>query len=322
MFKFILLMLFTMSGVFAAAHSTKKDLPDLTEIILTDDNVISMKSAFTSDSVSELIEQAAKLDSRLPGGQPIYLFLRTPGGSIQAGLELFEYLKGLNRPVHTITLFAASMGFQTVQQLGKRYILENGVLMSHRARGGIDGEFGGGTAQMDTRYGLWLRRIQALDAHTVKRTNGKQTLKSYQAAYANELWLNGKEAVDQGYADAVVKVKCDASLEGKVEKLSMNFIFITIEVTIPKCPLRTRIINTQSNIHTNRGVMKMQDFISINPSFKTCEQIEKENAASLYASKEVVCALDPNLNMTTINNEIKKATDFLIKDLSEHVIRN
>lgn len=315
--KFLLTLLLMISATAFAAKKT-------TEITLTDDNVISLKSAFDHESVGQLIEEASKLDSRLPSGQPIYLFLRTPGGSIQAGLELFEYLKGLNRPVHTITLFAASMGFQTVQQLGKRYILRNGVLMSHRARGGMQGEFGGGTAQMDTRYGLWLRRVQSLDQDTVKRTNGKQTLKSYQSAYANELWLNGEEAVAQGYADELVTLKCDSSLDGKVEKVTEQSLFFSVDLLVPKCPLKTRPVGTNTNIVTNKGPMTLEVFIAKNPTFKKCADIEKENTEDRYneVKKEVVCALDEELSVAKINQQVRAMADFLTQDLTAKVIRN
>lgn len=150
---FLILLLFTitMSTVFAK------------EIVLTKDNSVVLNGAFTGKSVSNLIGEIQKLDAELKSGYPIYLFLNTPGGSIQAGLELFEFIKGVNRPIHTITLFAASMGFQTVQHLGKRYVLEYGVLMSHKAYGGFEGEFGGETSQIDSQYGLWLRRLKMMD---------------------------------------------------------------------------------------------------------------------------------------------------------------
>ena len=293
-----------------------------TEIVLTDDNVISLRSAFTDESVGKLIEEADKLNSRLPSGQPIYLFLRTPGGSIQAGLELFEYLKGLNRPVHTITLFAASMGFQTVQQLGQRYILKYGILMSHKASGGVQGEFGGGYSQLDSRYGLWLRRIDLLDQDTVNKTKGKQTLTSYRAAYANELWLNGQEAVDQGYADKVVTVKCDSSLESKTEDATINAIFFSVNVKLSKCPLKTKPLSVEAELETNTGKMKLNQFMVKNPSFKTCAQQETENASAFNQTKDVVCTVDPTLTVDKISKEMKAASEMFSKDLTNSVIRN
>jgi len=171
--------------------------------------------------------------------------MNTPGGSIQSGIELIEALNGMNRPINTVTLFSASMGFQIVQNLGDRLILKNGVLMSHRASGQMSGSFGGQRpSQMDNRYNLWLSRIQEFDEQTVKRTNGKQTLESYQKAYANELWLTGQQAVEAGYADKIVTVRCDSSLDG-VTTHSANLFGFTISYDLDNCPLNTNPINVR-----------------------------------------------------------------------------
>jgi ATP-dependent Clp protease protease subunit len=315
----VLIMSLTMSG-FGLAKNHKPPTK-MKEVILTDDNVISLRSAFSAESVSQVIEEATKLNSRLPSGHPIYLFLRTPGGSIQAGLELFEFLKGLNRPVHTVTLFAASMGFQTVQQLGKRYILKYGVLMSHPASGQINGQFSNGRDQMDSRYGLWLRRIAILDQDTVKRTNGKQTLESYRNSYASELWLNGEEAVNQGYADEVVTVKCDSSLEGKTETITESALFLSIDIKMPKCPLLLKPVDTKANIATNLGMMPLGDFLKHNPSFKTCAQKEEENKGSFNSSESpVICAIDPDLNIVKIKEAMTNAAKIFTEDLRNKII--
>ena len=197
------------------------------EITLTKDNTLVLDDAFSGDSVSKLLVQAKKMDASLKSGYPIYLFLNTPGGEIQAGLELIEGLNGINRPIHTVTLFAASMGWQLVQHLGERYILKYGVLMSHKARGQFSGEFGGGASQMDARYGLWLKRITIMDNQTVSRTNGKKTLKQYRSEYDNELWVSGAEAVEGGYADEVVTIKCGSDLNGTNDK-TINFFVLHI----------------------------------------------------------------------------------------------
>ena len=141
-------------AIFAIMLSFSVNAKDIT---LTEDNTAVLRQAFTAQSVTELKGDLLKLNANLKSGYPIYLVLYTPGGEIQKGFELFEFIKGLNRPVHTITIFAASMGFQTVQHLGTRYILNYGILMSHFSRGGSRGQYGGtGMPSQRRSYdGLW-----------------------------------------------------------------------------------------------------------------------------------------------------------------------
>jgi len=216
---------------------------DSKRIVLSSDNTVNLNGEINSDSVSAVIQALQKLDSN--SKKPIYLFMYTPGGSIQDGLELIEAAKGMNRPVETITMFSASMGFQTVQALGKRFIVKNGVLMSHRAAGGFEGSFGGQSpSQVDSRYNFWLQRIKELDEQTVARSHGKQTMASYLDLYKNEAWFTGTQAVEQGFADGIVTVHCDKSLDGTVPK-SASFLGMLITYETSKCPLITAPLNVR-----------------------------------------------------------------------------
>lgn len=249
------------------------------EIVLSKDNTLILDAEIDGESVSKVLVRARELDAANKSGYPIRLFLNTPGGSIQDGLELFEGLKSINRPVDTITLFAASMGFQTVQNLGRRYILGNGVLMSHKARGGFQGEFGDGFSQLDSRYALWMDRILAMDSMTVKRTNGKQTLKSYRAQYENELWMTGAKAVSLGYADEVVTVRCDKTLSGTHDQ-SFYSLGMEIRLSFSDCPIITYPVSVEVVLPTNKGVMTLTDFLAKGGVFKSKDD-------SSYSSPEL-----------------------------------
>lgn len=214
-------------------------------ILLTKDNTVSLNGEINPDSVANTILALQKLDSKSKSDKPIYLFIYSPGGDIQSGLELIEAAKGLNRPVDTIVLFAASMAFQITENLGTRNIFKNGVLMSHRAAGGFEGYFGGEQpSQLDSRYSFWLQRLKELDEQTVARTNGKQTLQSYQKQYANETWMTGEQAVEGGYADNIVNVHCDSSLSGLDHK-SASFMGVNFTYDVSYCPLITSPMNVQ-----------------------------------------------------------------------------
>lgn len=291
--KFMLSVL-TALTMMLAVPAQAKGLPVLK---LTKDNTAVLFGVVDSTSVSDVMQQIQKLDSSLKSGYAINLVLYTPGGSIQDGLELIEYLKSVNRPINTVTVFAASMGFQIAQNLRNRYILQNGVLMSHKAAGGFEGEFGDGNSQIDSRYGLWMSRILEMDNQTVAKTKGKQTLKSYRAAYQNELWLTGEQSVKQGYADLVISASCDKSLAG-IRTQRLEFMGMGINVNYSECPLNTNPLSIEMEIPTNKGVMKHADFLAKGGVF-----LKDNKEAGGYGAPELYCT-DPSLTMEILKKSM------------------
>jgi ATP-dependent protease ClpP protease subunit len=83
------------------------------------------------DSVDAAMKEIAVLHANLPSGEPIYLSLFTPGGSILAGNLLINFLQSLDREIHTISVFAASMGFVIAQSLDNRYAVPGAIMMAH-----------------------------------------------------------------------------------------------------------------------------------------------------------------------------------------------
>lgn len=210
-------------------------------VTLTKDNTVVMNKEFDGDTVAQVAQKARELDSKLKSKEPLFLVLDSPGGSIFAGMELIENLNNLNRPVHTISIFSASMGFQTVQGVkGKRLMVPNGTLMSHKARGGVSGEFPG---QLDSRYSYILSVVQDLDKRVVSRTGGTHTFASYEALIENEYWCTPASCVKQGLADGVASVKCDSSLGGThetvMDKAVMMGMALELIGTFSDCPTTT-----------------------------------------------------------------------------------
>lgn len=218
-------------------------------ITLKKSNLVILDESFTQKSVAKVSLDLMSKDISLPKGERLVLFLNTPGGSIQAGVELIDLINGLSRPVDIVCMFCASMGFQTLQNAtGYRFITNYGTAMSHKASGGFKGEFPG---QLDSRYNYYKKRLVELDKKTVKRTKGKHTLKSYRSLYENEYWCDGQECVNQGFVDSVVNVRCDKSLLGykDVEILTM---FGVVSVVISNCPIITGVIEIKNKDNFTR----------------------------------------------------------------------
>ena len=248
--KIVLSLLIILAMVLIPRTSVSKGNGPET-VVLSKTNTLVLGGDVYGDSVSAVISKAKELDYSLNSGrghiitnkEPLYLFLNTPGGSIQSGLEMIEALNGIGRPVNTITLFAASMGFQIAQNLNDRLVLKNGVLMSHRAAGEFQGSFGGiQPSQVDNRYKFWLDRVKEMDDQTVSRTMGKQTYETYTKQYQNEMWLTGTKAVEQGYADRIVVAKCDSSLNG-VSTKHASILGFDIAYDLDNCPLNSSPMN-------------------------------------------------------------------------------
>jgi ATP-dependent protease ClpP protease subunit len=267
------------------------------------------------DSTAAVAQKAKEMDARLPSGEPIFLVLDTPGGYIDYGLEMISNLQNMNRPVHTVTLFAASMGFQTVQGLEKRYILANGTLMAHKARGGFYGEFPG---QLDSRYTYYLRKVTRMDQIAVDRTNGKHTLQSFRNLIENEYWCDGQDCVAQGFADQVVKPACDKSLGGIKSIIWDRFLYQNKVV---------EIILEKSNCPTITGYLGFNVYIDGKPLFsdgpdalkKKPEEKTTVNPKDYYYSQPVNSSAFAGMTSETIDN-IKKMIEERVNKIGQHQV--
>jgi ATP-dependent protease ClpP protease subunit len=226
--KFIGLLITALISVTAKATETTP------VITLTERNTLVIRNVINSQSVASLQDKANKLSQGLSKNEKIYLFLDTPGGSVQSGNEMVSTLRGLPQRVDTITNFAASMGFITVQSLGTRYILPNGILMSHRAAGGAEGQIPG---ELNTRVNFFTDMLDAQDAEIAKRVN--MSKKDYQKLIVNEHWVFGSKAVSTKMADKVVLARCNKVLsEGRVNETVYTF-FGPVQLVYSACPLIT-----------------------------------------------------------------------------------
>ena len=186
----------------------KSQKPKPTVLELSPRNTIVFNAIVIGPTVQYAIRKLRELDKKLAPGEPIYVLLDTPGGSVIDGMNFINAANSLDRPVHTITIFAASMGFVFVQHLGTRYILPNGILMSHRGKVGVQGEING---ELDELIRFFKEISRQIDEVCAERLGMK--LEEYQKRIADEWWLYGSEALKHDAADEVVLIKCSAEME-------------------------------------------------------------------------------------------------------------
>jgi ATP-dependent protease ClpP protease subunit len=210
-------------------------------IELSERNTLTVRGEISDSSVAAWQKEVMAKSSKLDSDSPFYVVLDTPGGSIVSGNQLIDTLHSIPQKVDSITIFAASMGFQIVQNLGERHVVPSGVLMSHRAKlDGIGGELPG---ELLTRIGFYMRMITTLDAVAASRMD--MSLAAYQDMIRDEYWVTGDEAVNDGAADDLVLVRCDESMSGTTTQTVM-FLMFPIEVTFSKCPVITAPLSIEA----------------------------------------------------------------------------
>jgi ATP-dependent Clp protease protease subunit len=214
------------------------------EILLNESNTLSLRGPVTSSSIGDLSVNLNRLNS-IETGEPIYLVMNTPGGSVYAGFDFIRLAETSKRKINTITIQAASMGFHIVEAMsGDRLMLSYSTLMSHKASGGFNGEFPG---QLNSRLAHVMSHIVEADKSVVARTKGKQTMESYSNLIQNEYWANGSKAIKDGFADDIVTARCSDELLNGSSTIQFATMFGNVDVSFSKCPLITSPLKVESD---------------------------------------------------------------------------
>ena len=188
---FLLLFLFSVWTANIYAHHP---------IYLNVSNVITIKDAIDDETATSFLHKLNMLKNK----NGIYVYLDTPGGSVESGNKILMEIQKYN--LSCIADRAYSMGFVILQGCANRYIKHYGRLMQHHISYTIKNEKG----KIDS-YSNFIDQIETelvgLQADRIQIPHDEFRLKTM-----NEWWMVGKYAIDNNCADQIVDVFCDTKL--------------------------------------------------------------------------------------------------------------
>ncbi|WP_302893277.1 ClpP family protease [Actinomadura luzonensis] len=132
----------------------------------------------------------------------ITLYINSPGGSVSAGMAIYDMMEYVPNDVSTVVMgMAASMGqfLLTAGARGKRYALPHARVMMHQPSGGI-----GGTAADIAIQAEQMLYVKKTLAERIAFHTG-QSLDQIEADSDRDRWFTAEEAKDYGFIDHVVR---------------------------------------------------------------------------------------------------------------------
>ncbi|MDR1213122.1 MAG: ATP-dependent Clp protease proteolytic subunit [Propionibacteriaceae bacterium] len=161
--------------------------------------IIFLGSEVQDENANAICAQMLLLNAEDPN-RDIYLYINSPGGSVDSGMAIFDTMQWISNDVATVAMgLAASMGqfLLSAGAQGKRFALPHSRIMMHQPSGGL-----GGTAS-DIR-------IQAEQSVHIKKTMSAliaehtgQTVAQIEADSDRDRWFTAEEALAYGFIDHV-----------------------------------------------------------------------------------------------------------------------
>jgi len=167
---------------------------------LLKDRIIFLGSAITDEVANVVIAQLLFLQAEDPE-KDIHLYINSPGGSVTAGLGIYDTMQHIKPDVSTICVgMAASMGslLLAAGAKGKRYALPNSEVMIHQPLGGVRGQ----AADIKIHADWILKTKQKLNQIYVERTG--QPLEKIERDTDRDFFMSAEEAKEYGLIDAVI----------------------------------------------------------------------------------------------------------------------
>lgn len=154
------------------------------------------------ESAEKVVNRLLFLEANDPG-KDIFFYINSPGGMVTSGMVIYDTMKLISSPVHTICMgLAASMGSILLSggTKGKRLIFPNGRVMIHQPS--LGGMYGQATDIEITAKEI--QKTKELSAQILADNCGKsfeQVMKDFDRDY----WMNAKEAQEYGIVDGIAQ---------------------------------------------------------------------------------------------------------------------
>ncbi|MDD1477335.1 ATP-dependent Clp protease proteolytic subunit [Arthrobacter sp. H16F315] len=166
---------------------------------LLKERIIWLGSEVRDENANAICSQLLLLSAENPE-KDIYLYINSPGGSVTAGMAIYDTMQFIPNDVVTVaTGLAASMGQFLLSSgtKGKRYATPNARILMHQPSGGI----GGTASDIKIQAELILHMKKVMAELTADQTG--QSVETILKDNDRDKWFTAKEALDYGFFDKI-----------------------------------------------------------------------------------------------------------------------
>ena len=183
-----------------AGEGSQLGLGDSVYQRLLKERIIWLGGEVRDENANAICAQLLLLAAEDPD-RDIYLYINSPGGSVTAGMAIYDTMQYIKPDVVTVGMgLAASMGqfLLTAGAPGKRYITPHTRVLLHQPLGGA----GGSAPESRINAALLLGMKKELAAITASRTG--KTVEQVEADGDRDHWFTAQEALEYGFVDRVI----------------------------------------------------------------------------------------------------------------------
>lgn len=205
------------------------------DVEFTTKNLIILRGPIMAKTASKFIADFHTLEHK-DEVQKIYIYVKSPGGSIFAGDYISNIISSSKKEVIVVIDFAASMAFHIAHFADKRLMIPTGTMMQHHASGSPgDGEF----PNVDKRWNWIKRKVEMMKKHDAASCTNT-SLKQFKENIDRDWWLLSDEALRAGCIDAIAtRVTCSKDLINQHVFEEVSFSGINVRMKWSGCPLET-----------------------------------------------------------------------------------
>lgn len=176
---------------------------------LLKERIIFLVGPVTDQTANLVVAQLLFLESENPD-KDIYFYINSPGGSVTAGMSIYDTMKFIKPDVQTLCLGqAASMGafLLSAGTKGKRFALPNSRIMIHQPL--ISGGLGGQASDIEIHARELLKLKEKLNQMLAEHSG--KTIKEIERDTDRDNFMSAQEAADYGLIDQVITTRADVA---------------------------------------------------------------------------------------------------------------